>query len=107
MKSDDKSIALLSGLLLIVFFQAVETRGQYIIREGNIEGEVQSRTLVLPYVFSTETLGLGLGLGGSYAPASQPESTYFGTVFSIFNAGAIEYDGGVPRAGNQTVGKER
>lgn len=94
MKPDTKSIALFSALFLMVLFQAMETRGQYIIREGNVQGEILSRSLVLPYVFSTETLGLGLGLGGSYAPASQPESTYFGTVYGTDNGSWLGALGG-------------
>lgn len=89
-----KTFAAFSIISSICFFQTLETWGQYVIREGDVEGEIQSRTIVLPYFFSTETLGFGLGLAGSYAPKSQPESLYYGTAYATANGSWLGMLGG-------------
>ncbi|MEN7973577.1 MAG: BamA/TamA family outer membrane protein [Verrucomicrobiota bacterium] len=80
----------LAGLLL--FFKATESPGQYTIREGDEQGTIQSRTILVPYAFSTETLGLGLGVGGSYGPKTQ--SLYYGTAYSTDNGSTFGMLGG-------------
>jgi hypothetical protein len=82
----------LAGLLLL--FQSLESSAQFIIREGDEEGEIRSRTIVVPYAFSAETLGFGIGLGASYSPAANPQSTYFGTVYGTDNGSWLTLLGG-------------
>ncbi|VGO16561.1 hypothetical protein PDESU_05152 [Pontiella desulfatans] len=61
------------------------TGAQYVIHEGNETGPVKSRTIIVPYAFSTETLGTGLGLGGSVGFDSQPESLSYGSAYGTSN----------------------
>ena len=75
------STAWVVGLLLL--FQTLEASAQYMIREGDEEGTLKSRTLIVPYAFSTETLGFGIGVGASYGPKS--ESLYYSTVYATDN----------------------
>jgi len=84
---------LLPALVLIfLFFQSLETAAQYVIREGDEESEIKTRTFVLPYAFSTETLGFGAGLAGSYGPKS--ETLYYGTVYGTDNGSVFGMLGG-------------
>ena len=82
-------------LILTSLFQPLETVAQYIIREGDEEGPFKSKTIVLPYLFSSETLGFGLGAGGSYGPKSQPHSTYFSTAYVTDNGSWLGLIGGI------------
>jgi len=41
------------------------------IREGDEEAPVKSRIFVVPYAFSTESLGFGAGLAATYDPKSE------------------------------------
>ncbi|MEN8255779.1 MAG: BamA/TamA family outer membrane protein, partial [Verrucomicrobiota bacterium] len=84
------SIPWLAGILL--FFHVLEATAQYTIREGDEEGEFQSRTILVPYAFSTETLGLGFGIGASYGPKAQ--SLYYGTTYATDNGSAFAMLGG-------------
>lgn len=77
---------------LIFLFQTLEATAQFIIREGDEEGAIKSRTVVVPYAFSTETLGFGVGLGGSYGPKSQ--SLYYGTGYITDNGSSFLMLGG-------------
>ena len=86
------SILRMAGLLLV--FYAFESSAQYVIREGDEEGPIRSRTIILPYAFSSETLGFGVGLGGSYGPQSHPHSTYFGTGYVTDNGSSLFMVGG-------------
>lgn len=79
---------------LLLFFQSMESAAQYIIREGGEEGEIRSHTIILPYVFSSETLGFGVGLGGTYGPKSHPHSLYYGTAYVTDNGSALAMVGG-------------
>jgi hypothetical protein len=81
-------------LVLTTFFPPLETSAQYIIREGDEEGPLKSHTIILPYAFSSETLGLGIGVAGSYSPKSQPHSTYFGTGYVTDNGSWLGMVGG-------------
>jgi hypothetical protein len=47
---------------------------------------------VLPYAFSTETLGFGAGLAGSYGPKS--ETLYYGTIYGTDNGSVFGMLGG-------------
>ncbi len=62
------------------------------IREGDEENTLKSRTLIVPYAFSTETLGFGVGVGASYGPKS--ESLYYGTVYVTDNGSGFLMLGG-------------
>jgi hypothetical protein len=53
-------------------------RAQHVIREGHEDGPIRSQTIVIPYVFSSETRGFGVGLGGIHSPKYDPQSTYYG-----------------------------
>ncbi|RKX44469.1 MAG: hypothetical protein DRP64_06490 [Verrucomicrobia bacterium] len=88
------SILILRLVGLLLFFQASETTAQYVIREGDEKGEIRSHTIVVPYAFSSETLGFGVGLGGSYAPKSHPHSLYYGTAYITDNGSAFVMLGG-------------
>jgi hypothetical protein len=89
-----KSAHIFRAIALIIFFQSLETTAQYIIREGDEEGEIRSHTIVLPYAFSSETLGFGVGVGGSYGPKSHPQSLYYGTAYATDNGSAFALLGG-------------
>lgn len=89
-----KSISLFLILVGAAFFQTLETRAQHIILEGDEEGPQRSRTIVVPYAFSTETLGFGVGLGGTYGPQSQPQSLYYGTGYITDNGSWLAMLGG-------------
>ncbi|MEI6890946.1 MAG: hypothetical protein V5783_02135 [Pontiella sp.] len=80
-----KSKSILPLLVLTLFFQSLESWAQYVIHEGTEDGEIRNRTVVVPYAFSSETLGFGIGLGGSYGPDAQPQTTYYGTVYGTDN----------------------
>lgn len=86
------SIYLLRLLSLLLLFQTLEVSAQYMIREGDEEGTLQSRTLIVPYAFSTETLGFGIGVGATYGPKS--ESLYYGTVYATDNGSDFFMIGG-------------
>ena len=87
-----KSTILFYAIGLLLFFHAVEVSAQYIIREGDEQAEIKSRTYVIPYAFSTETLGFGVGLGASYGPKS--ESLYYGTIYGTDNGSSFGMVGG-------------
>ncbi|MCK4563663.1 MAG: BamA/TamA family outer membrane protein, partial [Verrucomicrobia bacterium] len=70
----------------------LEAAAQYMIREGGEEGTLKSRTLIVPYAFSTETLGFGVGVGASYGPKS--ESLYYSTVYVTDNGSDFFMIGG-------------
>ena len=70
-----------------MLFQSGKASGQYIIREGDKEGPIKSHTLVVPYAFSSETLGFGVGLGGSYGPTG--ETMYYGTAYVTDNGSSF------------------
>ncbi len=89
-----KSISLLLILGIAFIFHTGNTFAQYVIREGDDEGKIKSRTIVVPYAFSSETLGFGLGLGASYSPESQPQSTYIGTLYGTDNGSWLFLLGG-------------
>ena len=78
------------GLLLL--FQATETRAQYKIREGDETSDLKSSTILVPYAFSTETLGVGVGVGASYGPKG--ESYYYGTAYATDNGSSLFMLGG-------------
>jgi len=86
--------SILLFLMLSAFFHPQETKAQYVIREGDEEGPIRSRTVVVPYAFSSETLGLGIGAGASYGPESQPHSTYYSTVYLTDNGSWLGLIGG-------------
>ena len=86
--------SLLTLLILTAIFHPLEGLAQYVIREGNNDGEIRSRTIVVPYALSSETLGFGIGLGGSYGPDTQPQTTYFGTVYGTDNGSWLILLGG-------------
>jgi len=79
---------------MVLLIRPVSSEAQYIIRQGDKAGEINRRTIILPYVFSSETLGLGVGLGGSYGPESQPQSTYYGTIYGTENGSWLGMLGG-------------
>jgi len=87
-----KSIFTFYILGLLTLFQSMWATAQYKIREGDEEGELKSSTIVVPYAFSTEALGFGLGVGGSYGPKG--ESFYYGTVYATDNGSAFGMLGG-------------
>jgi hypothetical protein len=89
-----KSRSIFCVLVATTFFQPLGTKAQYIIREGDEEGEIRSRTIVVPYAFSSETLGFGVGLGASYGPESHPQSTYYGTAYGTDNGSWLAMLGG-------------
>ena len=78
------------GLLLL--FQTADVFAQYKIREGDEEGELKSSTIIVPYAFSTETLGFGIGVGASYGPKG--ESFYYGTAYATDNGSSFVMLGG-------------
>jgi hypothetical protein len=82
---------LASGTVLI---SALDSPAQFIVRHGDEEGEIRRRTLFVPYVFSSETTGFGVGIGGSYAPTSQPQTTYYGTYYTTENGSWLGLLGG-------------
>ena len=86
------SIVLLRAVGLLLLFQTLEAPAQYKIREGDEKGELQSRTIIVPYAFSTETLGLGVGVGVTYGPKSQ--SLYYGTAYVTDNGSDFFMIGG-------------
>ncbi len=68
----------------------LDLRAQYqIVRDGAGSEEPMARSLLLPYAFSTETLGIGVGGVGTHSPASAPESLYFGSAFATDNGSAL------------------
>lgn len=89
-----KATFMLRLLPLLLLFQSLETFAQYTIREGMDGGEIKSHIIVVPYVFSSETLGFGVGLGGSYGPKSQPQSLYYATAYATDNGSAFLLLGG-------------
>lgn len=64
------------------------------MREGSDEGKIRDQTLVLPYAFSSETLGIGVGIGGTHSPNAFPQSTYFGTAYLTDNGSWLMLLGG-------------
>jgi len=87
----------LSTILMPLFgltqlFYALDVSAQYKIREGDEEGELKSSTIIVPYAFATETLGFGVGIGGSYGPKG--ESYYYGTAFATDNGSSFGMLGG-------------
>lgn len=60
-----------------------------IVREGEGPDSSVGRTLVLPYVFSSETQGMGLGAAGTYGPSSAPQSLYYGTAYATDNGSSL------------------
>ena len=89
-----KSISLLLILISASFLHSREALGQHAIREGDEEGPIKSRTIILPYAFSTEILGFGVGLGGTYGPKSKPQSLYYGTGYATDNGSWLALLGG-------------
>lgn len=83
---------ILKGLGLVIFFLSMESVAQYVVREGDEAGLTPSRTVVVPYVFSTKVLGFGMGLGGTYGPKS--EAIYYGTFFVTDNGSSLFMVGG-------------
>lgn len=82
-----------SALLTLLSFSR-ETSAQYIIHEQGENTEARSHTLILPYAFSTETLGFGLGIGATYKPKSYPHSLYYGTAYMTDNGSTMFMLGG-------------
>ncbi len=80
----------LIGLLL--FFQTLEVGAQYIIHEGDEKGDPKSSSIIIPYAFSTETLGFGVGVGVSYGPKGV--SYYYSTAFATDNGSSYFMLGG-------------
>ena len=80
------------GLGLLLIFCAGDVFSQYTIREGDEEGQLKSSTIIVPYAFSTETLGFGIGIGGSYGPKG--ESSYYGTAYGTDNGSSFAMFGG-------------
>ena len=87
-----KSPSIVWAIGLLLLFQALEVSAQYKIREGDEEVELKSSAIVVPYAFSTETLGFGLGIGASYGPKG--ESYYYGTVYATDNGSDFFMVGG-------------
>ncbi len=87
-----KNPILMRALGLLLIFQVVESSAQYKIREGDEEGELKSSSIVVPYAFSTESLGFGLGVGASYGPKG--ESYYYGTAYVTDNGSSLGMIGG-------------
>jgi len=87
-----KQIIISSILLSTLFFQSTEIFAQYMIREGDEEAPVKSRTFVVPYAFSTESLGFGAGLAATYGPKS--ETLYYGTAYATDNGSSFAMLGG-------------
>ncbi len=87
-----KSTILLRTVGLLLLFQTLEATAQYKIREGDEEGVLKSSTILVPYAFSTETLGFGVGIGGSYGPKG--ESYYYGTAYGTDNGSSFGMLGG-------------
>ncbi len=85
-------ITLLGVISLFTLFQPLDVSAQYKIREGSEESDLKSSSIIVPYIFSTETLGLGLGLGASYGPKG--ESYYYGTAYMTDNGSAFGMLGG-------------
>jgi len=81
-------------ILLMLLSQALETSAQYIVQEQGEETAPRSHTIILPYAFSTETLGFGLGIGASYKPKSYPHSLYYGTAYMTDNGSTMLMLGG-------------
>jgi hypothetical protein len=100
-----KSTLILPIIAFLIFFQALNASAQYIIREGDEEGEIRSRTIIVPYAFSSETLGFGIGLGATYNPASNPQSLYYGTIYGTDNGSAMALIGGydLPMFGSERL----
>ena len=67
-------MALSFGMIaVLLLFHAMNASAQYIVREGNDEGEITSRTILVPYLFQRRLLGEGgLGEGVSYIPTLSP-----------------------------------
>lgn len=78
-----KPTPMLWFLLLLLMFGGMSVRAQHIIREGDEDGDMRSRTILVPYAFSSETLGLGIGLAGSYGPVEH--SLFYGTAYATDN----------------------
>ncbi len=89
-----KSILMFLILSSGAFFNPLNSGAQYVIHESDEEEPLKSRAIVVPYAFSTETLGFGAGLGGSYSPKSQPQSTYYGTLYGTSNGSWLTLIGG-------------
>jgi len=89
-----RSISICAVLALLAVFPRPSAQAQYIIKEGHEENPLTSRTLILPYVFSSETLGLGAGIGATYSPLSQPQITYYGTAYGTDNGSWLALLGG-------------
>ena len=89
-----KTYSILKLVLLALLLQTLETPAQFVIHEENEEVKTKSHTLVLPYAFSTETLGFGGGLFGSYRPKSHPYSHYYSTAYITDNGSALFLVGG-------------
>lgn len=81
-------------LVLTPFLHPQKANAQYVIREGDEKGPIKSRTIILPYAFSSETLGFGLGLGGTFGPESQPQSLYYSTAYVTDNGSWLGLIGG-------------
>jgi len=79
-------------LALLPLSLLLDASAQFIIKEGDDESEIKTRTFVLPYIFSTETLGFGMGLGATYGP--QSETLYYGTAYITDNGSSFLMLGG-------------
>ncbi len=77
---------------LLLVFQTLEAAAQYKIREGGEEGVLKSSSIIVPYAFSTETLGVGVGVGISYGPKG--ESYYYSTAYATDNGSSFFVLGG-------------
>lgn len=89
-----KSILIFVILTAALFLTSKPASGQYIIQEGDNEGPVRSGTIILPYAFSSETLGFGAGIGGSYSSTNNPQSLYYGTAYVTDNGSWLGLIGG-------------
>jgi hypothetical protein len=81
-------------IILTLLFGSLESPAQYIIRQGDEEGDIRGQTIVVPYIFSSETLGIGLGLGGSFVPKAHLQSLYYGALYGTDNGSWLAALGG-------------
>jgi outer membrane protein assembly factor BamA len=79
---------------LLALAHSPSASAQYIIQEESNDGAVTSGLLIVPYIFSSETLGIGVGAGGSYIPQRNPHSLLYGAGYATDNGSAALLLGG-------------
>ncbi len=90
-----KRLGLALGILLTAIHPPVQagdlTQPPLILRKEGETGRIESRKLLLPYVFATETLGVAGGAGAGASAWPRPQSSLFGIVMGTSNSSWATY----------------